>query len=310
MAGQRHQRYSHGLLVHDSDEELVEGTRDFVAHGLARGARVLVHSSKDRVALLREVLGTDSRLDYGCDEELYQAPMRTLFAYQQSLAEAGETTEFWVTGTVPLGRDAAERAAWARYESAVNEALGGFPFRALCTYDTRTCPPSVIAAARAAHPSVGAAGGRSREYVDPSAFLAHPLAQVPEPPRSTPQLTVTVTGLDQLSRVRHLVNATARAHSALPQHSIRELLIAVNEVTANGLVHGSPPVSLALWAEVGTLVCQILDCGPGHLDPMTGFGYPDDDSGPMGLWAMRQLVDDAFISNGPGGGCRVLLTKT
>jgi anti-sigma regulatory factor (Ser/Thr protein kinase) len=299
------------LLVHDSDEELVAGTRDFVTLGLGGDARVLVHGTADRVRLLRKVLGTHPRLDYGYDEQLYRMPMTTLFAYQKALAEAGESTEFWVTGTVPLGRDVAERAGWARYESAVNEALGGFPFRALCTYDTRDRPASVIAAARATHPSVTTelGAGPSREYVDPPAFLAHPLAQVPEPPRATPALTITVTGLHQLSRVRHLVNATARAYSAVPQHSIQDLVLAVNEATVNGLVHGSPPVRLALWPEVGVLVCQVLDCGPGGVDPSAGLGYPHE-RGPMGLWAMRQLVDDAFISNVPGAGCRVLLIKS
>ena len=118
------------------------------------GGQVLVHGTRDRVGLMRGVLGTHPRLEYGFDEDLYQAPTRTLFAYQRRLAEIGEGTEFWVTGTVPLGRDAAERAAWARYESAVNEALGAYPFRALCTYDARTLPASVIAAARATHPIV------------------------------------------------------------------------------------------------------------------------------------------------------------
>lgn len=311
MSGRTHPGYGHGLLVHDSDEELVECTRAFVAQGLEREGRVLVHSTKDRLELLRKALGTRPRLDYGYDEDLYRAPMRTLFAYQQQLAEADEATELWVTGTVPLGRDAAEQAAWARYESAVNEALGGFNFRALCTYDSRTLPASVVAAARAAHPSLGTdlSSRASQEYVDPPAFLAHPLARVPAPPRSTPSWTGTIDDLEQLARVRHLVKATARAHSAVSQRSIQELVIAVNEVTANALAHGAPPVCLRLWADVSTLTCEVLDHGPGRLDPMTGYRYPCD-AEPMGLWAMRQLVDEAFITDVPGGGCRVLLIKT
>ena len=78
-----HPDYSHALLVHDNDEELVEGTRAFVEQGLASGDQVLVHGTRDRVALLLEALGTHPRLDYGFDDEMYLDPTRTLFAFQR-----------------------------------------------------------------------------------------------------------------------------------------------------------------------------------------------------------------------------------
>ena len=303
--------YSHGLLVHDNDDELVEGTSAFVEQGLASGGQVLVHGTRDRVGLMRGVLGTHPRLEYGLDEELYQAPTRTLFAYQRKLADIGEGVDFWVTGTVPLGHDAAERAAWARYESAVNEALSAYPFRALCTYDARALPSSVIAAARATHPtdSTDLRSGASPEYVDPAAFLTTPLAHVPGLPGSPPSLVTTLADLDHLAPARFLLRTTARESTALPQQSIDEFLTAVNEVAANGLVHGSPPVQLTVWADVTTLTCQVVDSGLEPLDPLTGFRFPEE-SGPYGLWVARQLVDDLFISNPPEGGCTVVLAKT
>lgn len=303
--------YSHRLLVHDSDDELVEGTRAFVEEGLASGGQVLVHGTWARVDLLRDVLGFHACLEYGYDEELYQAPTRTLFNYQRRLAEAPEGTDFWVTGTVPLGQDAKERAAWARYESAVNAALSSFSFRALCTYDARTLPESVIAAARATHPTVSTdlISQASGEYVDPAAFLADPLAHVPGPPESPPSMTAVVSRLDHLARVRHLVKTAALQSSALPLGAIIEFVTAVNEVAANGLVHGAPPVRISLWADVATLTCQVVDAGAGIPDPLTGYDYPDQ-WGPMGLWVARQMVDDIFIGNPPEGGCSILLTKT
>lgn len=306
-----HTGYSHGLLVHQSDEELVEATSAFVEQGLGSGAQVLVHGTRDRVDLLRGILGTHPALEYGFDEELYLSPTRTLFYYQQQLAERPPGAEFWVTGTVPLGHDASARAAWARYESAVNEALSTFPFRAMCTYDVRTRPASVIAAARATHPAVGPglSTGASPEYVDPAEFLADPLAEVPAPPRSPPSLGTTIARLEHLARARDLVRRTARTCSAVPISSIEEFVIAVNEVAANGLVHGAPPVQLTLWADLGELTCLVEDSGPGSLDPLTGYRYPDESS-PLGLWATRQLVDDLFIGRSPAGGCSVLLTKT
>jgi anti-sigma regulatory factor (Ser/Thr protein kinase) len=313
-----HPDYSHGLLVHDSDEELVEGTRAFVARGLASSGHVLVHGTKDRVALLREALGTHPRLEYGFDEELYLDPTQTLFAYQRRLAERTDPGEFWVTGTVPLGGDSAAQAAWNRYESAVDEALARYPFRALCVYDTRTRPAAVIAAARATHRtlSIDLIDQASPDYVDPTAFLTHRLAQVPAPPTSTPSVDTTITDPDDLRSVRHQFASHARSESAVPSVTVDHFLLAVHEVVGNGLIHGSPPVRLTLWTDLGSLTCRVEDSGPGSLDPMTGFRHPGRrvPGRPvprgLGLWAARQLVDDLFIGNSPSGGCSVLMTAT
>ena len=97
--------------------------------------------------------------------------------------------------------------------------------------------------------------------------------------------------------------------SAVSQHSFDELLVAVNEVVVNGIVHGSPPVHLRLWAELDTLTCHVVDFGSRLLDPLTGYRRPDM-SGPRGLWLARQFVDDLLIGNEPRAGCSVLLTKT
>jgi anti-sigma regulatory factor (Ser/Thr protein kinase) len=306
-----HPDYSHGLLVHHDDDELVEGTRAVVKQGLASGGNVVVRGPRGRVDMMREVLGVHPRLTYGFDEEAYLAPTVALFAYQRLLAESPDATAFWVTGPVPLGRDSAAQAAWARYESAVDEALCPYPYRALCTYDTRTCPASVITSAKATHATVSD-GGTTRtnpEYVDPAAFLAHPLAQVPGPPGAPPSVVTTVTQLDELAGARHLLRASARRASAVSQHSFNEFLVTVNEVVVNGIVHGAPPVHLRLWAELDTLTCQVVDSGTGLLDPLTGYRRPDT-SGPRGLWLARQFVDDLLIGNAPRGGFSLLLTKT
>jgi anti-sigma regulatory factor (Ser/Thr protein kinase) len=91
-------------------------------------------------------------------------------------------------------------------------------------------------------------------------------------------------------------------------HSFNELVVAVNEVVVNGIVHGSPPVHVRLWTELDTLTCQVADSGPGLRDRLTGYRRPDM-SGPRGLWLARQFVDDLLIGDAPGGGCSVLLSK-
>ena len=306
-----HASYSHELLLHHDDETLVGGTRLFVQRALEADGHVLVHSSRTRLGLLRDALGEDPRIEYAYDEDLYQAPTQTLFAYQRKLAEYPEATDAWVTGTVPLGDDIESQSAWARYESMVNAALATFPFHALCTYDTRALPASAIAAAKATHPTISSEAGSlaSDAYACPAAFLHDPLARVPRAPDSAPDLVTTVTDLTELAHARRLVRTTARAHSAVSYTHVDDLVVAMNEVAANGLVHGAPPVRIVLWAELGRLTCRVVDAGPGGLDPLSGFRYPELEE-PMGLWAARQQVDDLFIGTTERGGTSVLLFRT
>jgi anti-sigma regulatory factor (Ser/Thr protein kinase) len=306
-----HDSYRHSLLVHDTDEELVEGTRAFVARGLASGGEVLVHSTADRVRLLRGALGSHPRLEYALDDDLYQAPMRTLFAYQHRLAERSEEASLWATGTVPLGDTAAAGAAWHRYEAAVDEALGTFPFMALCTYDTRTRPDPVITAALATHRTVDVdlAQRDNPQYVEPAAFLGTPLAGRPTAPAAPATTATTIFDLEHLSAARKLLTAEVCRGSGLSPDLAEQLRFALHEVVANGLLHGRPPVQVTLWAEVGRLTCLVEDSGAGELDPMAGYRHPAE-ARHLGLWASRQLVDDLVIGRSPAGGCSVLLTVT
>lgn len=309
-AGMLSGSYSHDLLLHDDDETLVAGTRSFVAEGLASGGHVLVHGTEERVSLMRDALGSHPNLQFGLDRDLYSAPISTLFAYQRALAEGGGPTELWATGTVPLGADEVSYAAWARYESLVNEALCTFPFHGLCTYDTRTLPPSVIASAKATHPCVSSGADRyaSPEYLQPAAFLSHGVARTPRWPPGPPSVATRIFSLRDLARVRELVRGCATASSAVQTETITDFVIAVNEVVANGVVHGAPPVDITLWADLTSLTCVIDDSGPGIHDTLTGYRYPGP-AGPMGLWAARQLCSDIVVTNRPEGGCSVHLTS-
>jgi anti-sigma regulatory factor (Ser/Thr protein kinase) len=300
---------SHDLLVHDGDHDLIEGTWAFVDQGLASGGHVLVHSTAERVALLRKALGTHPRLEYGLDSDLYQSPMSTLFAYQRKLAENPEPMELWATGTVPMGENPSGHAAWARYESAVNEVLSPYAFHGLCTYDLRALPPETIAAARATHPfvSTGAHRTASPEYQQPAAFLTNPAAGVPGPPDSPPTVSTTLHSHQDLRSARHLVAQSAVASSAVARHRIDAFVQAVNETLVNALQHGGATVQLKAWAETSRLTCLVADNGPGIADPMTGYAYPVP-AGPRGLWVARQLCEDLFISNERRAGCSVLLT--
>ncbi len=50
--------FSHDLLLHDSDAELISGTSAFVRQGLAAAGKVLVLGKDSQIAMLRDALGT------------------------------------------------------------------------------------------------------------------------------------------------------------------------------------------------------------------------------------------------------------
>ncbi len=301
--------YSHDLLIHDCDEQLVASTRAFVDQGLASGGQVIVHSTPGRVELLRDALGTHPRLDYGLDSDLYESPSTTLFNYQRAMAESPEPLELWATGTVPLGDDAAGHAAWSRYESLVNTVLGAYAFHGLCTYDARTLPETTLAAARATHPCLSSGEHRtaSADYQDPADFLTDPLADAPHAPGSSPVVHTTLRSPTDLSGARELVTRTAVTSSAVARETIQGLVTAVNEVLVNALAHGRAPVELALWVEPSKLTCRVSDAGPGVPDRLAGYRYPAP-TGPRGLWLARQSCEELLVADSPGGGCSVLLT--
>ena len=303
----RSRSYSHDLLLHDNDQDLVAGTLAFVDQGLSSGGQVLVHGTKNRVAMMRHVLGEHPRLQYALEEELFVSPSRTLFAYERQLAESPEPVELWGTGTVPFGTDPAGHPGWARYESMVNEVLAGYAFHSLCTYDTRNLPARAIAAARATHPSVIVGGERvsSPDYLSPAAFLEDPLARVPRP-AAPPTIAAIFSSLNELGRARTLVASCSEAASAVARDTIEDLVIAVHEVLLNALTHGAPPVQLTVWAEVTRVTCRIVDAGAGIHDTLAGFPPPDG-GGPAGLWLARQVCEDIVFSNRAGGGCQVMM---
>src|SRR3712207_1152515 len=144
----------HDAFVYDSDERYAERALPFVEDGLAAGQAVIVAGTRDRLAIVREALGSANRrlslLDAGL---LYTRPARTVAAYYGALlVELRNAPAARVLGEVPFGPAPGEWGEWAIYEAVLNRALARLPAWLLCAYDGAQVPDRVLDLALEAHP--------------------------------------------------------------------------------------------------------------------------------------------------------------
>src|SRR3712207_5324398 len=110
--------------------------------------------------------------------------------------------------------------------------------------------------------------------------------------------------------LRHTVGQHLAALGGTPD-AMDDLHLAIDEMSANAVRHGRPPVQLRLWASADRVVCTISDHGPGMDDPFAGYGPAhgsDLSRGGMGLWLARQLCDHVDVIDDGGAGLTVRLT--
>jgi len=105
----------------------------------------------------------------------------------------------------------------------------------------------------------------------------------------------------ELASVREFISARAR-RAGLSAHRVRDLVIAIAELTANTLAHTSGPGTLLVWTTDDEVICQVEDTGK-LADPRAGRARPAPDAlgGGRGLWVVREICDQVeIISDGQG----------
>ena len=180
--------YSHDLLLHEGDDELLEGTRAFVEQGLASGGKVLVHGTPERVAM---TCGT--RLASAAGLRTRPGPLHLAIEHPVRLsANAGGKPRAGGAGGPQ------EPSLWAMTPRATppgpgtslrsTRTLRPYAFHGLCTYDTRTLPAATIAAAKATHPCLSTGGRRtlSPDAQDPPTSSPTPWQPYPTRPTRGP----------------------------------------------------------------------------------------------------------------------------
>jgi anti-sigma regulatory factor (Ser/Thr protein kinase) len=294
--------FVHQALIYRSDREFMDVALPFVEQGISTGEPILVAVQERNVENLRSALGGSPQgLSLFSVEQWYETSAKTRDKFERWVANHADAGRVRLIGEPPwaVGHEAQIRD-WARHESVLNVAFAEYPLSFICTYDARVLPDEVIAHARSTHPEIVDVGGvsESGSYQDPFEFCSQLNAAV-ERPRGEPE-TKALFSVTDLPAIRRLVASTARSVGLTPSRA-DELVLAVNEIATNALVHGRPPATLRIWSGGEGLVCEVSDEGDGIRDVLAGQLTPAADAaGGRGLWITRMLCDAVEVRNGSG----------
>jgi anti-sigma regulatory factor (Ser/Thr protein kinase) len=298
--------YIHDALLYDSVDELTGAAVPFLQEGLAAGDAAVIAAGARTVGVLAEALDEDPRVHVLERSDVYSARTPTAITAFRRLAErclAEGISRVRVVGEVDFGPTERDWLEWQRYEAVINVALADWPLWGLCVFDTQRLPEQVLTSTLRTHPNLATPQSRGSNplFGDPVRYLRS-LPVPPEPLENTPPRLAALDVKDFIG-LRHAV-ATELATTDAPREVLEDFLIAVDEVTANAVRHGHPPVDVALWISFDRLVSTVSDGGRGWDDPFAGYApaHGEDLSrGGMGLWLARQLCDHLDITHHEDG---------
>jgi anti-sigma regulatory factor (Ser/Thr protein kinase) len=249
--------------------------------------------------LLRAGLGAAAgELEWGQTSGLYH--QRLGFAYEgfrRVLAAAHAAgRRIHVFAEPQLASDAADAgsagraAAYLAYEAICNETYADYGCPVTCVWDARHQSTLMIENVRAVHTHEFRETGwaPSPVFVHPERYLAG-RNQVPLPLPAEVGWRITLSSMDDLPVIRAGVMDWAGRQGFTPL-AAADVLLAVNEIATNGLVHGRPPVQVYGWRQQDTLTVQVSDRGGIPLPASAGY-RPPDRTNHHGLWMARQLAD-------------------
>jgi anti-sigma regulatory factor (Ser/Thr protein kinase) len=300
----------HQALIYGSDEEFMDVAAPFVEDAVLSREPTLVAVQERNLETLRAALsGPLPGVTLLPVEQWYETSARTREKFGRWVSEHANGTRVRVIGEPPwaVGHEAQVRD-WARHESVLNVVFAEHPVTFICPYDARALPPDIIRHAQSTHPEIVDSGeaAQSELYEDPLEFCRRLDTSVSHP-AGEPEAELTF-GLADLPALRRTIHSLA-VEAALPPARADELVLAVNEIATNAVVHGRSPATLRVWRANRELVCEVSDCGDGIKDALAGQLTPAAAApGGRGLWLTRLLSDAVEISNGTG--CTVAIHAT
>ena len=285
--------FRHEALLYAGMADFLAGTVPFVRGGIEAGEPVLVVESAAKIARLRAELGSDAKSVVFADmADVGANPARIIPAWRDFVRKHGGDGRRLRGIGEPIwnGRTPVELIECQRHESLLNTAFAtGDPWWLLCPYDTVALDPAVIDEACRSHPYVtdGEAFRPSDDYRGLDASGAPFDAPLSEPAARAHELAFQA---GDLVAVRGLVYRHAEG-AGLDSSQAADLVLAVNEVATNSLLHGGGKGTLRVWRDSSALTCEVRDSGRLQ-GPLVDRERPAPGaSGPRGLWLANQLCD-------------------
>jgi anti-sigma regulatory factor (Ser/Thr protein kinase) len=282
--------FAHPALFYRGDDEYLAATSAFVRAGLAVGEPVAVSVPARNLALLRERLAEDAEAVTMLDmTQVGRNPGRIIPGVLRAFADTHPGRRVRIIGEpIWAGRTDTEYPACVQHEALINAAFVGRAATILCPYDLDGLDAVVLADAHATHPVlVDADGERASTCYDPDRIVA--AYNQPLPPPGGDAVTM-VFSTDTLAEVRRHT-AERAVHAGLDPARIDDLVLAVNELATNSLVHGGGAGTLRVWTAGGHLVCEVSDTGR-LTDPLAGRRpVPTASPGGRGLLMVNHIAD-------------------
>lgn len=290
---------SHQALLYRGVSEFVAGVRSFVEDGQAALEPVMVALPAPKLDLVNRFLESTSGVQFVDMCELGRNPARIIPAVAEFVAEQDGGTARFVGEPDWPGRSLAEQDEIVTHEALFGPALADYPVRMLCLYDLDVAPDRLTSEAVRSHPELIVNG-----TLTPASALS---AWVRDHPEGPPPL-VPITGdrlvadlaFAELPGIRDMIHIEAE-RAGFSRERVYDVLIAVNEVASNSIIHGGGSGVLNLWQDASSsLIVEIRDGGLIR-DPFVGRYAPGPDLEARGLWLVNQLSDLVQIrSDGAG----------
>jgi anti-sigma regulatory factor (Ser/Thr protein kinase) len=303
--------FRHTAVVVDSDDAIGAVLVPELQRSIEAAEPVLMVVGDRTAGLVRAALGPGSReLEWGSSAAFYQRlgfayeSFRRYLAAQQAVGRRVHVVAEPDFGDATDADTVAERAAgYLSYESICNDVYAPYGSAVTCLWDTRRYPAEIIEGVHASHNHDLTPTGPvpNRRYRPPEQFLSenHNSALEQTPSRLDHDLNVLEPG--QLGLLRAALRMWTDERR-FDRRAAGDVAVAVTEIVANGLAHGSPPVRVRAWHRGDTLVVQVDDQGGRPIAPTAGYRPPDPDStsAGRGIWLARQLADTVTVRTTAG----------
>jgi anti-sigma regulatory factor (Ser/Thr protein kinase) len=297
--------FRHEALLYNGVADFVDTASSFIRDAFASDEPVLVVVGAEKIALLREELGSEAdKVEFRDMATVGSNPARIIPAWYDFVADQTARTRYFRGIGEPISNDRSPEALveCQRHESLLNLAFhDAGAWWLLCPYDTSALPSSVLEEALRSHPFVweGGAHRSSDSYLDLDLIRQPFDLPLPEP-KTVPW--VMPFALEDLAALRSAVCDHARRHG-FGVSAAEDIVVAVNEVAINSLCHGGGRGLLRVWREGDMFTCEIRDSG--HLDqPLAGRRRPEaGQEGGFGIWLVHQLCDLVQMRQFPEGNC-------